>query len=88
MGNSPSVRVHCEGQPGEGRYKLEMTITQIQSAAYCKRTARSVGARGRRQQSLGNPGRLLGQDVIRGGRIWTCDFKGGMRKERKEGSPL
>lgn len=60
-----------------------MTIKKVQSVAYCKRTARSVGARGRREHSLGNPGRLLGQDVIWGSRIWTCDFK--KAKGREEG---
>lgn len=47
MGMSPSVRVHCEGHP-ERDAVSETTITQIQSAAYCKRAARSVGAGGSR----------------------------------------
>lgn len=66
----------------------KMTIKKAQSVIYCKTTGRAVGARGRREQSLENPGKLLGQDVIWGGRIWTCEFLRRDRKERKEGSPL
>lgn len=47
-----------------------MTVKKIQSVVYCKRIARAVGARGKREQSLENPGRLLGQGVSWGSRIW------------------
>lgn len=58
-----------------------MPIKKAQSVVYYKRTARAVGARGRKEQSLENPGRLLGQGVIWGSRIWI--FKEG--RKGKEG---
>ena len=49
-----------------------MTVKKVQSVVSCKRSAGALGARGREEHSLGNPGRFLGQDVIgvvTGGRV-------------------